>query len=87
MNTTTEEKMLPHTFWGVRLSIWEVVMVIACAGTGAALGGSIYGSATVIGAAIGVLLSSGVSGYLKRRTAKKEPIQPPQTTRAFGPRV
>jgi len=40
---------------GVRTSIWEVVLVMLCAGIGALVGGSIYSSETVFGAFVGVL--------------------------------
>lgn len=66
MNTTRKETKRPLSIWGIRLSIWEVLIVVGCAGIGAALSRTTYGSATTIGAAVGVLLSLGISAYVRR---------------------
>jgi hypothetical protein len=53
---TKKERAEGHaSLLGIRISIWEAVLVMLCAGVGALAGGSIYSPETVFGAFVGAL--------------------------------
>lgn len=73
ITSKNKERAEGHSSWlGIRASIWEVVLVVLCAGVGALAGGSIYSPETVFGAFVGVL-SGPVT--IRRLLSKKSLIQ------------
>jgi hypothetical protein len=67
LKTKADDAETSVSLLGVRISIWGIVIVMACGAIGAFVGRSLYSSEAVFGAFAGVLLGPGMLSWLVRR--------------------
>lgn len=70
MNTTEKASSQPVSLWGIRSSIWSVVLVVLGGALGMAFDRSLSGSHTVFGVAIGTLAGSTVLAIVERKQGR-----------------
>lgn len=63
----TRETKYPTSYLGIRISIWEVVCVIAFGAVGALSEGTVYGDACVFGAFFGALIATSLMRWVVKR--------------------